>query len=115
MSGGEDSRLLACIMKKYGKFDGYIILEKHNREYDLALKSSQKIGFDLSLISMSDNFYFDILNQAINITGNSNQYFHMFSLQKKLVDKLIFDGKLKVNPITLDARTFYKKPSAFDL
>ena len=88
MSGGEDSRLLACIMKKYGKFDGYIILEKHNREYDLALRSSQKIGFDLSLISMSDNFYFDILNQAINIAGNSNQYFHMFSLQKKLVDKL---------------------------
>jgi len=34
---------------------------------------------------------------------------------QKLVDKLIFDGKLKVNPITLDARTFYKKPSAFDL
>jgi hypothetical protein len=33
----------------------------------------------------------------------------------KIVDKLIFDGKLKVNPITLDTRTFYKKPSAFDL
>jgi hypothetical protein len=36
-------------------------------------------------------------------------------LVKKIVDKLIFSKKLKVNPITLDTRTFYKKPSAFDL
>jgi hypothetical protein len=34
---------------------------------------------------------------------------------EKIVDKLIFSKKLKVNPITLDTRTFYKKPSAFDL
>ena len=40
--------------------------------------------------------------------------FGSFSCQR-IVDKLIFDGKLKVNPITLDTRTFYKKPSAFDL
>jgi hypothetical protein len=34
---------------------------------------------------------------------------------EKIVDKLIFSKKLKINPITLDTRTFYKKPSAFDL
>lgn len=34
---------------------------------------------------------------------------------ERKIDKLIFDGKLKVNPITNDTRTFYKKPSAFDL
>jgi hypothetical protein len=34
---------------------------------------------------------------------------------QRIIDKLMFDGKLKVNPITLDTRTFYKKPSAFDL
>jgi len=27
----------------------------------------------------------------------------------------MFDGKIKINPITNDTRTFYKKPSAFDL
>ena len=43
-----------------------------------------------------------------------NAKFGSFTVQR-IVDKLMFDGKLKVNPITLDARTFYKKPSAFDL
>jgi len=43
-----------------------------------------------------------------------NAKFGSFTVQR-IIDKLMFDGKLKVNPITLDARTFYKKPSAFDL
>ena len=34
---------------------------------------------------------------------------------QKLVDKLIFDGKLKVNPITLDKRTFNTIRKPFDL
>jgi hypothetical protein len=43
-----------------------------------------------------------------------NAKFGSYTCQR-IVDKLIFDGKLKRNPITLDTRTFYKKPSAFDL
>jgi len=43
-----------------------------------------------------------------------NAKFGSFTVQR-IIDKLMFDGKLKVNPITLDARTFYKKPSDFDL
>ena len=34
---------------------------------------------------------------------------------QKIIDKLMFDGKIKTNPITNDTRTFFKKPSAFDL
>ena len=37
-----------------------------------------------------------------------------FTIQR-LIDKLMFEGKLKVNPITLDKRTFSIKPSVFDL
>ena len=43
-----------------------------------------------------------------------NAKFGSFTVQR-IIDKLMFDKKLKVNPITLDTRTFYKKPSAFDL
>ena len=43
-----------------------------------------------------------------------NCRFGAFTVQR-IIDKLMFDGKLKVNPITLDKRTFSKKPSAFDL
>ena len=34
---------------------------------------------------------------------------------QKIIDKLMFDGKIKTNPITNDTRTFFKKPGAFDL
>ena len=34
---------------------------------------------------------------------------------QKIIDRLMFDGKIKTNPITNDTRTFFKKPSAFDL
>ena len=43
-----------------------------------------------------------------------NCRFGAFTVQR-IIDKLMFDGKLKQNPITLDKRTFSKKPSAFDL
>jgi len=33
----------------------------------------------------------------------------------RIVDKLMFDGKLKTNPITNNTRTYYKKSSPFDL
>ena len=34
---------------------------------------------------------------------------------QKIIDKLMFDRKIKTNPITNDTRTFFKKPGAFDL
>ena len=43
-----------------------------------------------------------------------NCRFGAFTVQR-IIDKLMFEGKLKQNPITLDKRTFSKKPSAFDL
>jgi len=43
-----------------------------------------------------------------------NCRFGAFTVQR-IIDKKMFDGKLKQNPITLDDRTFSKKPSPFDL
>ena len=43
-----------------------------------------------------------------------NLRFGAWTVQKE-IDRLMFDGKIKINPITNDTRTFYKKPSAFDL
>jgi hypothetical protein len=44
----------------------------------------------------------------------NNARYGSYTIQRK-IDKLIFDGKLKYNPITNDKRTFFKKPSPFDL
>ena len=43
-----------------------------------------------------------------------NCRFGAFTVQR-IIDKLMFSGKLKINPITLDKRTFSKKPMPFDL
>ena len=43
-----------------------------------------------------------------------NCRFGAFTVQR-IIDKLMFNGKLKQNPITLDKRTFSKKPMPFDL
>lgn len=44
----------------------------------------------------------------------NNARYGSFTIQKK-IDHLILTGKIKYNPITNDKRTFFKKPSAFDL
>ena len=44
----------------------------------------------------------------------NNAKFGSFTIMK-IIDNLLFEKKLKYNPITLDNRTFYKKPSPFDL
>lgn len=96
MSGGEDSRLLACIMKCYGDFSGYIILDKPNREYNLAQKAARSIGFKLNLILRDENFYYDIKNHATKISGNSNQYMHIHGLHKELINELADQNSVSV-------------------
>ena len=44
----------------------------------------------------------------------NNAKFGSFTIMK-IIDKLLFEKKLKHNPITLDKRTFYKKKKPFDL
>ena len=44
----------------------------------------------------------------------NNAKFGSFTIMK-IIDKLLFEKKLKYNPITLDNRTFYKPKSPFDL
>ena len=44
----------------------------------------------------------------------NNAKFGSFTIMK-IIDKLLFEKKLKYNPITLDDRTFYKKPMPFYL
>ena len=44
----------------------------------------------------------------------NNSRFGSFTIMK-IIDKLLFEKKLKYNPITLDKRTFYKPKKPFDL
>ena len=44
----------------------------------------------------------------------NNAKFGSFTIMK-IIDKLLFEKKLKYNPITLDKRTFYKPKMPFDL
>ena len=44
----------------------------------------------------------------------NNAKFGSFTIMK-IIDKLLFEKKLKHNPITLDKRTFYKPKKPFDL
>ena len=44
----------------------------------------------------------------------NNSRFGSFTIMK-IIDKLLFEKKLKYNPITLDKRTFYKPKRPFDL
>jgi len=43
-----------------------------------------------------------------------NKRFGAWTVQKE-IDKLMFDGKIKLNPITLDDSTNFKKRTPFDL
>ena len=43
-----------------------------------------------------------------------NAKFGSFTVMR-IIDNLMFNNKIKVNPITLDDRTFKKKPTPFDL
>ena len=44
----------------------------------------------------------------------NNAKFGSFTIMK-IIDKLLFEKKLKYNPITLDKRTFFKPKRPFDL
>jgi hypothetical protein len=44
----------------------------------------------------------------------NNAKFGSFTIMK-IIDKLLFEKKLKHNPITLNKRTFYKPKKPFDL
>ena len=43
-----------------------------------------------------------------------NARFGSFTVMK-IIDNLMFNNKIKVNPITLNKRTFYKEKKPFDL
>ena len=44
----------------------------------------------------------------------NNLKFGSWTIQN-IIDKMMFNNKIKINPITLDNRTFKKKPTPFDL
>jgi hypothetical protein len=44
----------------------------------------------------------------------NNAKFGSFTIMK-IIDKLLFEKKLKHNPITLDKRTFFRAKRPFDL
>ena len=64
-----------------------------------------KIENDFTSGMLSDNQMRWIVN---------NLKFGAWTVQN-IIDKMMFNNKIKINPITLDNRTFKKKPMPFDL
>ena len=87
----------------------------NNEPLQLSYSNSYSLGDKIQIIkNLEADFQSGMLSWSQMRWIITKAKFGSFTCQR-IVDKLIFDGKLKVNPITLDSRTFYKKPSAFDL
>ena len=87
----------------------------NNEPLQLSYSNSYSLGDKIQIIkNLEADFQSGMLSWSQMRWIITKAKFGSFTCQR-IVDKLIFDVKLKVNPITLDSRTFYKKPSAFDL
>ena len=96
MSGGEDSRLLASIMRKYGNLNSYILLDHDNREFNLASKVAKCLNFELTSIIRPKTFYFDILDQASLLSGDCSQYMHLHALTEPITSSHSLDSKNRI-------------------
>ena len=87
----------------------------NDKPLELSYSNGYSMGDKIEIVlKLENDFKSGMLSWSQMRWIIENARFGSYTCQK-IVDKLIFDGKLKFNPITNDARTFYKKPSAFDL
>lgn len=80
ISGGEDSRVLSGILPARLKRDGYIFLDKMNREGHIAKKVAKAYGVDIAIGYRAPTHYLDILSEASKLVGTGHQYHHAHSL-----------------------------------
>lgn len=81
ISGGEDSRVLSGILSPKLKRDGYIFLDRLNREGKVAEKVAELYNVKLKIGIRTKTHYLDILPPASRLIGTGHQYFHAHSLR----------------------------------
>jgi len=81
----------------------------------LSYKNSYSMGDKIEIIrNIQEDFKSGMLSWSQMFWIIDNAKFGSWTCQN-IVDKLIFEGKLKKNPITLDKRTFNTIRKPFDL
>ena len=81
----------------------------------LSYKNSYSMGDKIEIIrNIQEDFKNGMLSWSQMFWIIDNAKFGSWTCQN-IVDKLIFEGKLKKNPITLDKRTFNTIRKPFDL
>jgi len=87
----------------------------NNEPLQLSYKNTYTANQKIEIVLQIENdFKSGMLsaNQMRYIVNNLK--FGSWTVQN-IIDKMMFDNKIKINPITLDNRTFKKKPTPFDL
>ena len=87
----------------------------NNEPLQLSYRNDYTTGEKIEIVLQIENdFNSGMLsaNQMRWIVNNLK--FGAWTVQN-IIDKMMFDNKIKINPITLDNRTFKKKPMPFDL
>ncbi len=80
ISGGEDSRVIAGLLPRDLKKDGFVFLDSMNREGRLARNVAQVLGLQFHLGQRKTTHYLDILPQACNLMGSGQQCIHAHTL-----------------------------------
>jgi hypothetical protein len=87
----------------------------NNEPLQLSYKNSYSMADKIQIISnIQEDFKNGMLSWTQMFWIIDNSKFGSWTCQN-IVDKLIFEGKLKRNPITLDKRTFNTIRKPFDL
>jgi hypothetical protein len=80
ISGGTDSRVVAGLLPEKINRDGYIFLDRMNREGRIAKQAARCYGLAFTPKYRSKSHYLDILPEASDLIGSGQQHFHAHSL-----------------------------------
>lgn len=77
LSGGLDSRLLACLMKKDNiDFNSVTFGTKESTEPYIAQKIAKELSIDLKYLELKNNYYDNFGDEVTNITGGLSNHRH---------------------------------------
>jgi len=80
ISGGTDSRVVAGMLPAGLKRDGFVFLDRMNREGRIAGKAARCYGLTFIPKYRSKTHYLDILPEASDLIGSGQQHIHAHSL-----------------------------------
>ncbi len=87
ISGGEDSRTLSAMLKKYER-DAIIFLDYMNREGKTAEKVASTFGANFKLYTRENLHYLNILQSCSQLVGSGSQYHHAHTYGFHQISKL---------------------------